>query len=137
MDCSTPGSLVLHDIPAHQAPLSFTISQSLLRFMSIELVMLSNYPILCCPFLFLPSIFLSIRVFSNELILRIIWPEHWSLGFSISTSDEYSGLISLGLTDLISLQSKGFSSFFSSTITQRHQFFGPQPFLWSNFHTHK
>ena len=77
---------------AHQASLSFTISQSLLKLMSIELVMPSNHLILCCPFLLLPSIFPSIRVFSRELAVRIRWPKYWS--FSISPSNEYSGLIS-------------------------------------------
>ena len=77
---------------AHQASLSFTISQSLLRLMSIESVMPSNHLILCCPLLLLPSIFPSIRVFSSESALHIRWPKYWS--FSISPSDEYSGLIS-------------------------------------------
>ena len=75
-------------IAACQALLSFTISWSLLRFMSIELMMLSNHLILCC---LLPSVFPSIRVFSNESALRIRWPKYWS--FSISPSSEYSGLI--------------------------------------------
>ena len=78
---------------AHQAYLSITNSQSLLKLMSIELVMLSNYLILCCPFLLLPSIFSSIRVFPNELVLHR-WPKYWNFGFSISPSNEYSGLIS-------------------------------------------
>ena len=77
---------------ARQAPLSFTVFWSLLRFMSVELMMLSNHPILCCPLLLLPSIFLSIRVFSNESALCIRWPKHWS--FSINPSNEYSGLLS-------------------------------------------
>ena len=77
---------------ARQAPLSFTISWSLLKFMSIELVTLSNHFILCRPLLVLPSIFPSIRVFSNELAICIRWPKYWS--FSISPSNEYSGLIS-------------------------------------------
>ena len=76
---------------AHQASLSFTISQSLLKLISTESVMLSNHLILCCPLLLLPSIFLSIRVFSNESAF-IRWPMFWS--FSISPSNEYSGLIS-------------------------------------------
>ena len=79
---------------AHQASLSFNISQSLLKLMSIELVMPSNHLILCHPLLLLPSIFPSIRVFSNESALRIIWPEYWSFSFSINPSNEYSGLIS-------------------------------------------
>ena len=78
---------------AGQAPLACTISQSFLKFMSTELVMLSNHLILCHPLL-LPSIFPSIRVFSSELVLQIRWPKYWSFSFSISPSNEYSGLIS-------------------------------------------
>ena len=79
---------------ALQAPLSFTISQSLLKFMSIESVIPFNHLILCLPLLLLPPVFLSIRVFSNELALCIRWPKYWSFSFSISPSSEYSGLIS-------------------------------------------
>ena len=79
---------------ACQASLSFTISQSLLKFMSIELVMLSNHLILCCPLLLLPAFFPSIRVFSNELARHIRQLKYWSFSFSISPSNEYSGLIS-------------------------------------------
>ena len=79
---------------ARQVSLSFTICCSLLRLMSIELVMPSNYLIFCHPLLLLPSIFPSIRVFSSESALHIRWPKYWSFGFSISTSSEYSGLIS-------------------------------------------
>ena len=79
---------------ARQAPLSFTISQSLLEFMSIESVMPSNHLILCCPLLLLPSIFPRIRVFSNELPFCIMWPKCWSFSSSISPSNEHSGLIS-------------------------------------------
>ena len=79
---------------AHQASLSITNSRTLLKLMSIESVMPSNRLILCCPLLFLPSIFPSIRVFSNESVLRIRWPKYWSFSFSISLSNEYSGLIS-------------------------------------------
>ena len=78
---------------ACQALLSSTLSQSLLRFMSIESVILSNHLILCCPLLLLLSIFPSIRVFSNESVLCIRWPKYWSLGFSNSPYNEYSGLI--------------------------------------------
>ena len=78
---------------AHQASLSLTISQSLPKFMSIELVMPSNHLILCHPFLLLPSIFPSIRVFSNESVLRIRCLKYWSFSFSISPSNEFSGLI--------------------------------------------
>ena len=79
---------------ARQASLSFTISWSLLKLMSIESVMPFNHLILCHPLLFLPSIFLSIRVFSNESVLRTKWPKYCSFSFSVSPSNEYSGLIS-------------------------------------------
>ena len=79
---------------ARQASLSFTISRSLLKLMSIELVMPSNHLILCHPLLLLPSIFPGIRVFSSESALRIRWPKFWNFSFSISPSNEYSGLIS-------------------------------------------
>ena len=79
-----------------QAPLSFIISQSLLKFMSIESVMLSNHLILCHPLL-LPSIFPSIRVFFDESALSIRWPKYWSCSLNISPSDEYSGLISISI----------------------------------------
>ena len=78
----------------HQASLSISTFQSLLKLMSIESVMASNHLILCCPLLLLPSIFPSIRVFSNESALHIRWPEYWSFSFNISPSNEYSGLIS-------------------------------------------
>ena len=81
-------------IAARQASLSITNSQSSLRLTSIESVMPYNHHILCCPLLLLPSIFPSIRVFSNESALHIRWPKYWSFSFSISPSNEYSGLIS-------------------------------------------
>ena len=89
---------------AHQASLSFTISLSLLKLMSIESMMPSNHLILCRPLLLLPSIFPSIRVFSNKSALRIRWPKYWS--FSISPSNEYSGFISFRIDwfDLLSVQ---------------------------------
>ena len=91
---------------ATQASMSFTISQSLLKLMSIKSMMPSNNLILCCPLLLLPSIFPSIRVFSNESVLRIRWPKYWSFNFSISPSSEYSGLISFRIYwfDLIAVQ---------------------------------
>ena len=91
---------------AHQAFLSITNSQSLLKLTSIELTMLSNHLILCPPFLLPPSIFPSIRVFSNESILRIRWPKYWSFSFSISPFNEYSGLISFRMDwlDLLAVQ---------------------------------
>ena len=94
MECSMP------DFPA------FTISQSLLKLMSIESVMPSNHLILCCPLLLLLSVFPSIRVFFSESVLPIRWPTHWSFNFSISPSDEYSGLISFRIDwmDLLAIQ---------------------------------
>ena len=91
---------------AYQASLSIANSQSLLRLMSIESVMPSNHLILCHPLLLLPSIFPSIRVFSNESALRIRLPKYWSFSFSISPSNEYSGLISFTINwlDLLALQ---------------------------------
>ena len=88
---------------AHQASLSFTISQSLLRLMSTESIMPSNHLIFWCPFLFLPSFFTSTRVFSTESALRIRWPKYWSFSFSISPSNEYSGLISFRIDWFYSL----------------------------------
>ena len=82
---------------ACQASLSNTNSRSLLKCMSIESVMTANHLILCYPLLLSPSIFPSVRVFSNESVLRIRWPKYWSFSFSISTSNEYSGLISFGM----------------------------------------
>ena len=79
---------------ACQTSLSFTVSQSLLKLMSVESMMSSHHLILCCAFLFLPSIFPGIRVFSNESTPCIWWPKYWRLSFSISPSNEYSGLIS-------------------------------------------
>ena len=91
---------------ACQAYLSFTIPQSLFRLMSIELVMPSNHLILCCPLLLLPSIFSSIRIFSNGSAHHIRWPKCWSFSFSISSSSEYSGLISFRIDwfDLLAVQ---------------------------------
>ena len=91
---------------AHLAYLSFTISQSLLKLMSIESMIPPNHLILCCPLLLLPSILSSIRVFSSESVLHIKWPKYWSFGFSISPSNEYSGLISLKTDrlDLLAVQ---------------------------------
>ena len=91
---------------ARQASLSVTNSQSLLKLMFIKLVMPSNNLIICHPLLFLPSIFPSIRVFSNEAVLCIRWPKYWSFSLSISPSNEYSGLISFRMDwlDLLAVQ---------------------------------
>ena len=90
----------------YQASLSITNSRSLIKLMSIELVMPSNHLILCCPLLLLPSIFPSTRVFSNESVLQIRWPKYWSSSFSLSPSNEYSGLISFRIEwfDLLAVQ---------------------------------
>ena len=88
----------------HQASLSFTNSWSFLKLMPIESVMLSNHLILCHPLLFLPSTFPSIRIFTKESVLPIRWPKYWSFNFSISPSNEYSGLISFILLDLLAVQ---------------------------------
>ena len=97
---------------AHQAALSITNSQSLPKLIPIESVMPPNHLILCCPLLLLPSVFPSIRVFSNESVLRIRWPKYWSFSFSISLSHEYSGLISFRMDwlDLLAVQGTLLSS---------------------------
>ena len=111
---------------AHQASQSFTVSQSLLKLMSIESMMPSNHLILCCPLLLLHSIFYSIRVFSNVSSLHQVAQ---SIGVSASASVlpmNIQGLFPLGWTGLISLQSKGLSRVFHSTAVQKHQFFGTE-----------
>ena len=124
------------DLQARQASLSITNSRSLPKLMSIEAVMPSSYLILCCPLLLLPSIFPSIRVFSNESVLHIRWPKYWSFSFSISPSNEYSGLISfrIGWLDLLAVQET------LKSLLQPHSskalVFGAQLSLWSNSHIH-
>ena len=123
-DCSTPG---------------FPVHHQLLELAQINVHQISNavqpsHP-LSSPSP--PAFNLShIRVFSNESALFIRWPKDWSFSFSISPSNEYSGLISFKIYVLISLQSKGLSRVFSSTTVQKHQFFGTQLSLWSNSHIH-
>ena len=114
MDCSTPGFPVI------------TNSRSLLKLMSITLVMPSNHLILYRPLLFPPSIFPSIRVFSNELVFCIRWPKYWSFSFSISPSTEYSGLISFktDLLDLLAVQ--GTLKRLLQHSSSKHQFFSGQ-----------
>ena len=108
-------SLQHHGLQRARLPCpSLSISPSLLKLMPIKSVMPSNHLILCRSLLLLPSLFPSIRVFSNESALHIRWPKYWRFGFSISPSNEYSGLIPLELTGLI-LQSKGLSRVFSNT----------------------
>ena len=142
-DCSAMSDSVIPWTAPHQASLSITNSQNLLKIMSIESVMSSNLLILCHP-LFLPaSIFPSIRVFSNESGLCIKWPKYWSFSFSISPSNEYSGLISFRIDwyDLLAVQgifkgllptpqfkstnSSAFSFLYGPTFTSTH-------FYWKN-----
>ena len=122
-------------IAARQASLSITNSWSLLELMSIESVMPSNHLILCCPLLLLPSIFPSIRVFSNKSALHIRWPNYWNLRF-ISPSNEYSGLISFRMDWVDLLEVQVTLRVFSNTTVQKHQFFSPQLSLQSNSHIH-
>ena len=117
-----------------QAPLPFTISQSLLKLISIELVMPSNYLILCHPLL-LPSVFPSIRVLSNKLALRIRWPKYWNYSFSSSPSNECSGLISFRIDWFDLAVQETLKSLLQYTV-QKHQFFSAQPSLWSSLHFH-
>ena len=111
---------------ARQASLSIISSWSLPKPMSIELVMPSNHLILCCPPLLLPSIFPSIRVFSNESALCIRWPKYWSFSFISVLPMNTQDWSPLGWTGWISLQSKGLSRVFSNTTVEKHQFFGAQ-----------
>ena len=115
---------------AHEASLSFAVSLSLLKLMTIQSVMPSNHLILCYPLLLLPSIFPSIRVFSSESTFHIRWPKYWS--FSISTPHKYSGLISFSIDwfDLLAAQGTLQES------SRKHQFFSTQPSLWCNSHSH-
>ena len=125
MGCSTPDFPVLHCL------------WSLLTLMSTESVMQSNHLVFCHSLLLMPSVFPSIRVFSNESALRIRWTEYWSFSFSINPSNEYSGFISFR-NDWIDwfdqLVSKRLSRTFSSTTIRKHQFFSAQAFLLSKSH---
>ena len=131
-------SVVSNSLQPHglHTRLSITNSRSLLKLTSIESVMPSNQLILCRPLLLLPSVFPSIRVFSNESALRIRCLKYWSISFSVSPSSEYSGLISFRIDWFDLLQFKGLSRVFSSITILKHQFFGAQPSLWSNSHIH-
>ena len=121
--CSTPGSLTI------------TNSRSIPKPMSSESVMPSNHLIFCRPLLLLPSMFTSIRVFSNESSLCIRWPKYWSFSFSISPSNEHQDLSPSGWNGWISLQSKGLSRVFSNTTVQKHPLFSAQLSLESNSHS--
>ena len=123
-------------ITARQASLSITNSQSSLRLTSIKSVMPSSHLILCPPLLLLPLIPPSIRVFSNELTLLIRWPNYWSFSFSISPSNEYSGLISFRIDWLDLLTVQGTLKSLIHTTVQKHQFFSAQLYSQSNSHIH-
>ena len=121
-------------VAAHQAFLSFTVSLSLLRFMSIELVVLCNHLILCHPCLLLLSIFPSIRVFSSESALCLRWLKYWNFSFSINPSNEYSGLISFRIDWLDLLAVQGTLKSLLQHHSSKYQFFAAQLSLWSNSH---
>ena len=118
---------------ARQASLSFTISRSFLKLISMESVMPSKHLIFRHPLLLLPSIFPSISVFSNESALCLRWSEYWSFSFIISPSNKYSGLVSFRIDWFVSLQSKGL---FSNTTIWKHGLSGAQPSWCSNSHMH-
>ena len=124
MDCSTSGFPVLHYLSEFAQTNVYWVRDGIQPSHSLS------------PCLLLPSIFPSIRVFSNELALHTRWPKYWSFSFSISFSNEYSGLIffSIDWLDLLAVQ--GTLKIFSSTTVQKHQFCSPQPSLWSNSHIH-
>ena len=126
-------SLWLHGLQYARLPCLSPNSQSLLKLMSIESVMPSNHLILCHPLLLLPSMFPSMRVFSSELVLPMRWPKYWRFSFSISPSNEYSGLTSfkIGCFDLLRLW-----RVFSNTTVQKHKFFCAHLSLRSNSYTH-
>ena len=124
---------------ARQASLSITNSQSLLKLVHRvgDATQPSHPLILCCPLLLLPSVLANIRVFSNESVLCIRWPKYWSFSFSISPSNEYSGLISFRIVWFNLLEVQGtLKSLLQHHTVQKHQFFGAQLSLWSNSHIH-
>ena len=125
-DSATPWSA------AHQASLSITNSQSLLKLMSIESVVPSNHLILCHPSLLHPSIFPNIRIFSKESVLQTRWPSYWSFSFSTALPMNIQDWFPLRWTGWISVQSKELSRVFSNTTVQKHQFFSAQLSLWFN-----
>ena len=131
MECSTPGFPIHHQL--------LELAQTHVHGVSDAIQ--PSHPLSFPPFFSHLQSFLSIRVFYNESVLHIKWLRYWSFIFSISSSSEYSGLISfrsslIGLTGLISLQSKELSEVFSNTTVEKHQFFGTQPSLWSSSHIH-
>ena len=133
MDFRTRGFPVLYHLPEQQQQ-----QQSLLKLResTTESIMTSNHFILCRSLLLLPSIFPSIRVFSNESALHIRWPKYWGFSFSINPSNEYSGLISFRIDWLDLLAVQELSRVFSNTTVQKHQFFSAQLSSQSNSHIH-
>ena len=125
MHCSTPGLPVHHQLP-----------ESTPTHVQLESVMPFSHLILCHPLLLPPSIFPSIRVFSNKLVLRIRWPKYWSFCFSLSPSNEHPGLISFRMDWLDLLAVQGTLESLLHTTVQKQQFFGAQLSLWSNSHIH-
>ena len=121
----------------HQASLSSTIFQSLLKLICIELLMPSNHLVLCHLFLLLPSIFPSIRVFSNELALRIRWPKNWSFSFSISPSNEYSELISFRIDWFVLLAVQRTLKSLPQHHSSKASTLWHSAVLWTTSHNHK
>ena len=119
-------SLPPHGLQHARPSLSITNSRSLLKLMSIESVMPSSHLILCCPLLLRPSVFPSIRVFSNESVLCVKWPTYWNFSFSISPSNEYSGLISFRIDWLDLLAVQGTLKSLLQHHSAKHQFFSSQ-----------
>ena len=122
---------------AFQASVSFTISQSLFKLISIELMIPSNHLILCHPLLLLPSVFPNIRVVYKESALHIRWPEYWASVLASFLPKKSQGWSPSEWTGWISLQSKGLSKAFSNNTVQKHQFFGAQLSSQSNSHIYK
>ena len=127
---ATPGTA------ARQASLSITNPQSLLKLMPIKSVMPSNHLILCYPLFLRPSIFPSIRVFSNESLLCSRWPKYWSFSFSISPFSEYSGMISFRINGIYLLAVQGTLKSLLQHHSSKHHFFGTQLSVYSNSHIH-
>ena len=128
-------SLQLHELQHSRFPCPSLFSQSLLKLMSVELMMPSNYLILCGLLLLLPSVLPSIRVFSNELALHTKWPKYWASASASVLPTSIHNWFPLGLTGLIFLLYKRHSRVFSNTTVRMYQLFGTLPSLWSNSHS--
>ena len=134
--CSVMSDSVTPWTAAHQGSLSITNSRNSPKPMTVESLVLSNHLILCRLILLLPSIFPSIRIFSNESALSIRWSNYWSFSFNISPDSEHPGLISFRIDWLDLLAVQGTLKSLSNTTVQKHQFFGAQFSLQSNSHIH-